>query len=92
MSPQLQMNSFEQLCINLANERLHFYFNQLVFKLEQEEYAMEGIQWETIPYVDNQGTIDLISKVKPVGLMRASTRLIYYIDNAETIRNFGASR
>ncbi|KAJ3056440.1 cytochrome c oxidase subunit 1 [Rhizophlyctis rosea] len=61
-------NSFEQLCINFANERLQYFFNQHIFKLEQEEYQKEGISWQTIDFVDNQTCIDLISK-KPLGLL-----------------------
>ncbi|KAL0966531.1 hypothetical protein UPYG_G00296380 [Umbra pygmaea] len=62
-----QTNSFEQFCINYANEKLHYYFNQHIFKLEQEEYVAEGICWRTIDYTDNLGCIQLISQ-KPTGL------------------------
>ncbi|XP_014636372.1 PREDICTED: unconventional myosin-IXa isoform X6 [Ceratotherium simum simum] len=61
-------NSFEQFCINFANERLQYYFNQHIFKLEQEEYRTEGISWHNIDYIDNTCCINLISK-KPTGLL-----------------------
>ncbi|XP_024944481.1 uncharacterized protein LOC107271471 isoform X3 [Cephus cinctus] len=61
-------NSFEQLCINYANENLHFYFNKHIFKLEQQEYAKEKIDWTTINYTDNLPVIHLIAK-KPVGIL-----------------------
>ncbi|KAF6306721.1 myosin IXB [Rhinolophus ferrumequinum] len=62
-----ERNSFEQFCINYANEQLQYYFNQHIFKLEQEEYQSEGISWHNIDYTDNIGCIHLISK-KPTGL------------------------
>uniref|UniRef100_A0A9J8BGC1 Myosin IXAb n=1 Tax=Cyprinus carpio carpio TaxID=630221 RepID=A0A9J8BGC1_CYPCA len=61
-------NSFEQFCINFANETLQHYFNQHVFKLEQEEYRSEGISWHMIDYMDNTACINLISK-KPTALL-----------------------
>lgn len=61
------MNSFEQLCINFANEQLQYYFNQHIFKLEQEEYKAEGISWKAIEFRDNQPCLDLICK-RPVGI------------------------
>uniref|UniRef100_A0A3P8VL15 Myosin IXA n=1 Tax=Cynoglossus semilaevis TaxID=244447 RepID=A0A3P8VL15_CYNSE len=62
-----ESNSFEQFCINFANERLQHYFNQHIFKIEQEEYRAEGISWRNIDYIDNTGCINLISK-KPTAL------------------------
>ncbi|KAL4000027.1 myosin heavy chain 1/2/3/4/8/13/7B/15 [Sarotherodon galilaeus] len=54
-------NSFEQLCINFANEQLQQFFVKHVFKLEQEEYARENIVWKHIDYQDNQRTLDVLA-------------------------------
>ncbi|KAM9385653.1 unconventional myosin-VIIb [Pholidichthys leucotaenia] len=54
-------NSFEQLCINYANEQLQQFFVRHIFKLEQEEYAREDIVWKHIDYQDNQRTLDVLA-------------------------------
>ncbi|TKY74852.1 Myosin-15 protein [Spatholobus suberectus] len=61
-------NSFEQFCINFANEKLQQHFNQHVFKMEQEEYSKEEINWSYIEFIDNQDVLDLIEK-KPIGIV-----------------------
>mmetsp|Transcript_2209 Transcript_2209/g.4244 ORF Transcript_2209/g.4244 Transcript_2209/m.4244 type:complete len:640 (+) Transcript_2209:68-1987(+) len=61
-------NSFEQLCINLANERLQQFFNVHVIKSEQEEYEREAIYWQAVNVPDNQACLDMILK-KTTGLL-----------------------
>ena len=56
----LGTNSFEQLLINYANEKLQHLFNLHIFELEQKEYLREGIEWKEIEWVDNQPTLELI--------------------------------
>lgn len=62
-----QRNSFEQFCINFANEKLQQKFTQDVFKTVQEEYQQEAIAWEFITYRDNQDMLDLLEN--SMGLM-----------------------
>ncbi|XP_058211003.1 myosin-2 isoform X2 [Rhododendron vialii] len=63
-----QKNSFEQFCINYANERLQQHFNRHLLKLEQEEYEMDGIDWTKVDFEDNKECLDLFEK-KPIGLI-----------------------
>uniref|UniRef100_A0AAV1UQQ3 Myosin motor domain-containing protein n=1 Tax=Peronospora matthiolae TaxID=2874970 RepID=A0AAV1UQQ3_9STRA len=55
-----EYNSFEQLCINYANEKLQQKFTEDVFKAVQEEYELEKITWAHISYADNSETLALI--------------------------------
>ncbi|KAG8701251.1 Myosin type-2 heavy chain 1, partial [Ceratobasidium sp. 423] len=69
-------NSFEQFCINYANEKLQQEFNAHVFKLEQEEYVREQINWTFIDFSDNQPCIDVIEgKLGVLALLDEESRL-----------------
>jgi myosin heavy subunit len=54
------VNSFEQFCINWANEKLQCLFNHSILLSEQEEYKTEAIIWKPVPFVSNQPTLDLL--------------------------------
>ena len=58
----LEENSFEQFCINYANEKLHQLYISYVFKSEEYELEVEGLS-EYIPdlnFVDNQAILDIL--------------------------------
>ena len=62
-----ERNSFEQLCINYANERLQQRFNAALFSLEQAEYEAERIDWTRVAFEDNQKCVDVIDGKKEKG-------------------------
>nr|XP_058139854.1 unconventional myosin-XIX isoform X4 [Dasypus novemcinctus] len=53
-------NSLEQLCINYANEKLQQHFVAHYLRAQQEEYAVEGLEWSFVNYQDNQICLDLL--------------------------------
>ncbi|KAM6553591.1 hypothetical protein CsatB_014353 [Cannabis sativa] len=63
-----QKNSFEQMCINYANERLQQHLNRHLLKLEQEDYELDGIDWKKVDFEDNEECLELFEK-KPSGLI-----------------------
>uniref|UniRef100_W5N087 Myosin XVB n=1 Tax=Lepisosteus oculatus TaxID=7918 RepID=W5N087_LEPOC len=65
----LGVNSFEQLCINYANEQLQHFVNKAVVSQEQEEYSAEQIEWYPVPLLDCQSCLDLIC-ARPHGILR----------------------
>ncbi|KAM6422890.1 unconventional myosin-Ih isoform 1-T1 [Liasis olivaceus] len=57
-----ETNSFEQFCINYCNEKLHQLLIEMTLKAEQEEYELEGIEWEPVPYFNNKIICDLVEE------------------------------
>lgn len=53
-------NSFEQFCINYANEKLQQEFIHRMFTLELQDYESEGIDRPDLPFEDNKAAIQLI--------------------------------
>lgn len=70
-------NSLEQLCINYANEKLQQHFVAHYLKAQQEEYAVEGLEWSFVNYQDNQTCLDLIegSPISICSLINEECRL-----------------
>ncbi|CAF4715499.1 unnamed protein product [Rotaria sp. Silwood1] len=65
-------NSYEQLCINIANEQLQYFFRQHTFAWEMKEYENEEIQNSTYPdnfdFPNNRSILDMCLS-KPIGLL-----------------------
>ncbi|XP_030874145.1 unconventional myosin-XIX isoform X1 [Leptonychotes weddellii] len=70
-------NSLEQLCINYANEKLQQHFVTHYLRAQQEEYAVEGLEWSFVNYQDNQPCLDLLegSPISICSLINEECRL-----------------
>ena len=53
----------------MPRRKLQQYFIALTLKAEQEEYAREGIVWESIDYFDNVAVCELIEGRRPAGVL-----------------------
>eukprot|EP01060_Flectonema_neradi_P004360 TRINITY_DN1280_c0_g2_i4.p1 TRINITY_DN1280_c0_g2~~TRINITY_DN1280_c0_g2_i4.p1 ORF type:complete len:1274 (+),score=227.51 TRINITY_DN1280_c0_g2_i4:559-3822(+) len=63
-----KINSFEQLCINTANESLQGNYNHHVFVRDTQECMDEGIDVTKVERPNNEQCISLIVGDKPLGL------------------------
>jgi myosin heavy subunit len=54
-------NSFEQLCINLANETLQNHYNTYIFEKDMQECRAEGINVDEIKCPDNIPCLKMIT-------------------------------
>ncbi|XP_033749200.1 uncharacterized protein LOC117333891 [Pecten maximus] len=56
----LRLNSFEQLLINMTNERLHQYFQQQIFDAERSDYMREQVSSNDVTFKDNSDVLKLL--------------------------------
>ena len=61
------VNSFEQLCINYANEKLQLFFDACVFGEELRTYEEEGVPFAHVQFEDNARCVALFDG-RPVNL------------------------
>ena len=58
-----EVNSFEQLCINVSNEQLQHYFNQHIFAWEKKDLENEGVKTSHISFTNNSAILSMFIDV-----------------------------
>ncbi|KAM8856722.1 unconventional myosin-XVI isoform 5-T5 [Spinachia spinachia] len=66
---EVERNGFEQLCMNMTNERLRQYVSEVLFQQEQSECLQEGIAMETPRSPGNQTSVLDVFLQRPRGLL-----------------------
>jgi len=60
LNPPQTLNSFEQFCINLCNEKLQNLFVNIIFDMENQMYAEEGLGCVEIDFKRNDDTLAVL--------------------------------
>jgi len=79
-----ETNSFEQLCINFANEVLQHYFNEFIFERETALYREEGIPWETQDFPDNGEVVNLLA-LCPTGILHMLDEECFVVGSSSSL-------
>ena len=56
-----EVNSFEQICINLANESLQHHYNCYIFQRDMDECRAEGIDVTSVVFPDNTPCLQMVN-------------------------------
>ncbi|XP_073768567.1 unconventional myosin-XVI isoform X10 [Danio rerio] len=66
---EFQRNAYEQLCINMVNERIHQFTAEVLFQQEQHECLQEGVAMETLRSLGSQTAVLDFFFQKPQGVL-----------------------
>ncbi|XP_024900770.1 unconventional myosin-XVI isoform X2 [Pteropus alecto] len=80
---EFQKNEFEQLCVNMTNEKMHHYINEVLFLHEQTECVQEGVTMETAYSPGNQtGVLDFFFQTPSgfLSLLDEESQMIWSVE------------
>uniref|UniRef100_A0A8C2J6C9 Myosin XVI n=1 Tax=Cyprinus carpio TaxID=7962 RepID=A0A8C2J6C9_CYPCA len=66
---EFQRNGYEQLCVNIVNERIRQFTADVLFQQEQQECLQEGVAVETLRSLGNQTAVLDFFFQKPQGVL-----------------------
>lgn len=84
-----QRNRFEQVCINLTNERLQrFFYDELIPK-QIAHYRSEGVDVKDIVYDDNAACVNLLMEVGCRAMALRYDRTVAFLGKAQRFTYLG---